>query len=211
MDMGVSGNVGSSNAGQMEWMSLADQGLRAFKRLLQEHFAEMTASENYLYEVDVDKDALWNLYLDSFPAGRRRYEDCSCCRQFIRQIGNVVVIQDAAVHTIWEVQRDDAVSQPVADALDAYITAADALDAYIKAHAVTDVYLSECKKVGTDQNRKMLLEGKARTWEHLYLELPDRFVVDNRQSAHEIKRQYRDSRNVFIRSLEEVSENAEAA
>ena len=62
-----------------------------FKEKLQSHFAEMTEGTARLYEAGVDKDELWNLYLDSFPAGtneiyrERREHDCSCCRQFIKK------------------------------------------------------------------------------------------------------------------------------
>ena len=36
---------------------------------LMENFAEMTKDATHLFEVNVDKDEMWNLYLDSFPAG----------------------------------------------------------------------------------------------------------------------------------------------
>lgn len=42
---------------------------KKFKQALQKHFNEMVFGADRLYEVDIDKDALWNLYLDSFPAG----------------------------------------------------------------------------------------------------------------------------------------------
>ena len=57
---------------------------------LMENFAEMTKDVTHLFEVNVDKDEMWNLYLDSFPAGtneiyrERREHDCSCCRHFIK-------------------------------------------------------------------------------------------------------------------------------
>ena len=40
-----------------------------FKKAIQDHFAKLSETADHVYEVEVDKDALWNLYLDSFPAG----------------------------------------------------------------------------------------------------------------------------------------------
>ena len=40
-----------------------------FRTKLQEHFASMVEGAVRLFTVDVDKDEMWNLYLDSFPAG----------------------------------------------------------------------------------------------------------------------------------------------
>lgn len=70
-----------------------------FKTKLQKHVSAMTKDANYLFEIDLDKDALWNLYLDSFPEGalpifrERRVHDCSACRHFIKSFGNVVRIR----------------------------------------------------------------------------------------------------------------------
>ena len=63
-----------------------------FKQKIQNKLYEMTMGDSQLYEVALDKDVLWNLYLDSFPEGtnkifrERREYDCSCCRQFIKNI-----------------------------------------------------------------------------------------------------------------------------
>lgn len=175
-----------------------------FKRAIQEHFARLSESAEHLYEVEVDKDELWNLYLDSFPAGtneiyrERREYDCSCCRQFIRSIGNAVFIEDAVIHTIWELTDLGSTFQPVADAL----------DGYIKSHAVTDVYVSKFAKIGTNKNHEQLSDGGVKTWVHLYLELPAKFVDTSKRSLGDLKGPFRDTKNVFKRSLEEITDDA---
>lgn len=175
-----------------------------FKKALQKRFAEITKDETHLFEVSVDKDELWNLYLDSFPAGtneiyrERREYDCSSCRHFIKAIGNAIIIKDNAVYSIWDMEIEDPTFQ----------TVADAMANYIESHAVTDVYVSHEKKIGTDKNHEQLENGKINTYEHFYLELPDKFVFDKRRSVGDIKGTFRDTRNVFKRSLDEITEES---
>lgn len=172
---------------------------KQFKKQLQDHFEEMVKDAQILFEVDIDKDEFWNLYLDSFPKGtneiyrKRRKYDCSCCRHFIKSIGNVVTIKNNHVHTLWEFQTNDTF-QPVVDAL----------DAYIKSHVVSNVYVSKVKSVGTDHNHERIDE-KINTYEHLFLTLPNKIIDKTNRSEGYIKGSYRDVRNVFKRSLDEIS------
>ena len=172
--------------------------------MLMDHFNEMVKDVNYLFEVAVDKDELWNLYLDSFPAGtneiyrERRWHDCSCCRQFIKSIGNAVVIKDNKIETIWDFKTNDTTYQPVLNAL----------SDFIKSHAVSDIYVSKFKKIGTQKNYEEMENGHIHEWTHFYVELPDRFVDKSSRSEGDIKGGYRDTRNVFKRSLDEISMDA---
>ena len=167
---------------------------------LMENFAEMTKDVTHLFEVDVDKDEMWNLYLDSFPAGtneiyrERREHDCSCCRHFIKSIGNAVVIKDNKITTIWDFETNDDTYQPVLNAL----------STYIKSHAVSDIYVSKFKKIGTMQNYEEMEDGRMHEWSHFFLELPDKFVDRSSRSEGDIKGGFRDTRNVFKRSLDEI-------
>lgn len=178
-------------------------GFLKFKKALQDHFNEMQKDVTHLFEVDVDKDELWNTYLDSFPAGtnnifrERREHDCSCCRQFIKNIGAAVTIKDKQVHTIWELELNDSTYQPVCDAL----------DAFVKAHNVTDIYTTTFPKMGTDFNFEEI-NGRSHRWDHFFLELPSKFVNKSNSSNEEIKGQFRDTRNVFKRSLDEITMDA---
>lgn len=172
-----------------------------FKKAVQDHFAELSKDAEHIYEVAVDKDVLWQLYLDSFPAGtneifrQRREFDCACCQHFIRAMGNVVFIKDCVVHTIWELSGLDEKFQAVADAL----------DAFIKSQPIMNVYVSKFSKIGTDKNHETLPDGTVRTWDHLYLELPSKFVDKSNRSIGDIQGSYRDTRNVFLRSLDEIN------
>lgn len=174
-----------------------------FKKALQNRFSKMQKDADHLYEMDVDKDILWNTYLDSFPAGtnkmfrQRREYDCSCCRQFIKNIGAVIAIKDGKIYTLWEEVTDDAVYRPVCEAL----------NTYVKAQKVKDVYISKFSKIGTDHNFEDI-DGKAHRWDHFFLELPSKYVNCSCDSNEEIKGQYRDTKNVFKRSLDEITMDA---
>lgn len=174
-----------------------------FKKALQKHFDEMQKEATHLFEVNVDKDELWNTYLDSFPVGtneifrERREHDCSCCRQFIKNIGSAVTIKDNQIHTIWELNLGDTTYQPVCDAL----------DAFVKACTVTDIYTTKFPKIGTDFNFEEI-NGKSHRWDHFFLELPSKFVNRSSRSNEEVKGQFRDTRNVFKRSLDEITMDA---
>lgn len=168
------------------------------------HFNQITKDVDNIFEVAVDKDEMWNLYLDSFPEGtngiyrERREHDCSCCRNFIKSIGNVVVIKDNKVTTIWDFDTESTTYQPVVDAL----------AVYIKSKAVTDVYKSQFAKIGALKTFENLADGTIKTWEHFYLELPDKFVNKTSRSIGDIQGSFRDTRNVFKRSLDEITEDS---
>lgn len=175
-----------------------------FKQLFQHNFANMVKDADTLFEIEVDKDEFWNLYLDSFPTGtneiyrERREFDCSCCRHFIKAIGNAVVIKGNEVHTMWEFTTGDTTWQ----------TVIDALDAYLKSKVVTNMYISKFNSVGTNRNHETLESGKVVTWDHFYLDLPKKFVDNSVRSIGDIQGSFRDTRNVFKRSLDEISEDA---
>lgn len=181
-----------------------EDNFKLFKRALQDNFTKVTKDVDKLFEVNVNKDELWNLYLDSFPEGtneiyrERREYDCSCCGQFIKTLGNVVIIKDNKLSTIWDFDTNSTTFQPVVNAL----------SKYVKSKAITDVYVSKMKKIGTDKNFERLANGEVITWEHFYLELPNKFVDTSVRSEGDIKGGYRDTRNVFKRSLDEITQES---
>lgn len=179
---------------------------KEFKHIFQRNFSEMVNSADRLFEVEVNKDELWNLYLNSFPAGTnpiyrvRTEHDCSCCKHFIRAIGAMVVIRGYQIRTIWDFDTGDTTYQPVIDAL----------NAYIKSKAVSGVYISKESKIGTDKNPEVLPDGKVITYEHFYAELPASHVYRGRESKGDVQNEYRTNKEVFKRSLDEITDEAVA-
>ena len=150
-----------------------------FKALVKNHFDAMVKDATSMFWTDVDKDVLWETYLSSFPAGtnnifRERTEyDCSACRHFIKSIGAAVVIRDNQIHSIWELDCDDATYGPVCKAL----------DAYVKSRPVVDAFFSVTKKVGVEKTLEVLNDGTSITWEHFAVDVPDRFVINPRHTS----------------------------
>ena len=173
-----------------------------FKSKIQQNINVIIGGAKCLYRTDVDKDELWNVYLDSFPAGtndifrERREHDCSSCRHFIKNFGSVVSIKDNVVHTIWENFGNDPTYGPVCEAL----------DRFVKSAPVVDAYFSTEDHVGTDKDHEHCEDGKVITWEHLYTKLPAKFVV--RYGIGDKMNQVRTAKQVFKRSLEELTDDS---
>ena len=177
---------------------------KEFRNMIAEHFKKMTEDVEKLFEVGVDKDEMWNTYLDSFPAGtneifrKRREYDCSCCRQFIKQIGNAVVIKNNKLETIWDLDIHDGKFELVAKAM----------SDFVRRHCATDAYASKFKKIGTEYNYEQYEDGTMKKWEHFQIILDDKFVDKTARSIGDIKGGFRDTKNVFKRSLDEISLDA---
>lgn len=175
-----------------------------FRKAIQNHFKEMVDGVDYLFEVEVDKDEMWNTYLDSYPEDtnliyrKRREFDCSCCRQFIKMIGNAVSIKNGKIDTVWNLNVGD----------DKFQVVADAMDDFIRSKAVINIFVSNLKKIGTEYNMEQFEDGTLKRWDHFQLTLPDRLVDKSGRSAGDIKGSFRDTKNVFKRSLDEISMDA---
>lgn len=177
---------------------------KKFKLALQNNFESMSKDVKHLFEVDVDKEQMWSLYLDSFPEGtneifnERREYDCSCCRHFLKSIGNAVKIEDGEVTTIWDFETNSTTFKPVTEAL----------SSYLKSRPINDVWVNKFDSLGTNTNREVSENGKVIEWNHLYLKMPKTLVNKSVKSEAEVKGEFRSAKDVFKRSLEELTEDS---
>ena len=156
-----------------------------------------------LYETDIDKDELWEVYLSSFPEEtnkmyrKRREYDCGHCRNFIKTIGGAVTIVDGKIHTIWEIDTDDVVFQPVVDAL----------RTYVESKPIKDIWRHFTNTVGVKSTNEYTEDKQIIKWTHMYTPIPER-LLERKSDIPTAKAKVRDRKNVFKRSLDEITEEA---
>lgn len=175
---------------------------KIIRNALEDNFKKMCEENENLFEVELNKDVLWETYLNTIPAKdnkiyrTRREFDCSCCRHFIKGIGNVVAIKDNKMVSIWDFETSD----------DTWNTVLEAMSKFVKKHKVTDVYVSKFNSVGTKYNMDKTEDGNPIKWEHFYLDIPSKFVYNNRyDTIDSVRGEKRANRNVFKRSLDELT------
>lgn len=174
---------------------------QVFKNAVAAKFKRMSARP--LFRTGADKDDLWSCYLSSFPEGsnpmyRERTEhDCSCCKSFIRQMGNVVGIDGGKLVSIWDVSLPN---EPE------YQVVADALSILAKSHPVVDLFLHPERTAGTDKNFEEQASGTV-TWHHFFVNIPSDYVMSP-YNIPTILGKARSSREVFYRALSEITPSA---
>jgi hypothetical protein len=100
---------------------------KTFANIITKQFESM-CKKAPLYLVNLDKDALYEAYQTFFPQGSndifrtRQGHDCGQCKNFIRGIGPVVIInEDNTLTSVWDVDADDAVYGVVAKKMSHYV------------------------------------------------------------------------------------------
>lgn len=172
-----------------------------FKQMFQKQFDEMIKDQSKLFLTDVNKDEMWEKYLDSFPEGsnpmfREKTEyDCNCCKSFIRHYGNIVTIKNNKLISIWDVENATYPFKEVAAVM----------SEYVKSAAIANYFISKEANLGTDKNVTRKEDKSMETWEHFHYKLPKSYVTTSSDSIESLQAPYRDNKNVFKRSMDELT------
>lgn len=161
--------IGISYVSNIEALALAFDGMKGLP----------------LFYVEIDRDEIWQVYLDSFSEADRQEHNCNSCKAFLRQYGGIIAIGEEGQYiTLW-----------------AHVN--QSLHEYIIKRAITDRFYTDQKKAGTFKN----FDAKRELfWQHMYLELPASTYV--RKDVDSIKAVARDDKAVLKRSLDELTLDA---
>lgn len=174
-----------------------------FRDAVNHQFNKMSKGKN-VFTVNIENDEIYGAYLAAFPAGtnpiyRERTEhDCSCCRNFIKNLGKVVSIKsDYTLESVWDI-----------DVGGTYQVVADALAKLVREKAIVNIYRTTESCIGLEKNREMLENGSVKTWEHFYALVPTHLKVSAGRSIGDITGQFTADFEVFQRSLTEITKES---
>lgn len=165
------------------------------KTQIQDKF-KLLSTQGKLFYVEIDRDKIWELYLDGFtdPAEKQGH-NCNCCKSFLRQYAGIVSIVDNKVQSLWDLEDvDDLLAPSVKKIRD-----------YIHSLPVTNVFMNKFDKLGTEKSSDTT---RNVVWQHFYLVLPKELVNKSSESIESIQGGLRDNKNVLKRSLDELTEDS---
>lgn len=171
---------------------------KPFSQLVHDRFVMLSKNELF---VTVGGDAVWEKYLASFPEGtnpvykERTEHDCSCCKQFVRNIGNVVAVIDGKLQSVWG----------ISGAEEPYQTVADALNAFVTSQAITSLFRTSETSYGAVQTKQLLEGGAVLSWNHFYGKVDAKHYT---KAVGQKVGDYNTTVQVFERGLTELSVTA---
>ena len=140
-------------------------------------------------------------YLAAFPEGTNPVHitntehDCSCCKNFINNLGKVVVINDdLTLDSVWNVPDLPYPYDQVAATLHDLVTAAPILKPYYTAES----------RYGAQSTKQLLQDGTVKTWNHFHGEVPASYVTPDSSIAGEQHANFL----ILRRALEELAPEA---
>lgn len=176
---------------------------KAFSSAIHTQFTAMATHP--LYIVDIPGDELWTAYLAAFPEGtnpifRERTEhDCSCCKQFMRNVGAVVTINDDySLTSLWDAELGPDVDPE-------YKVVAKALSTLVKSRQISNRYLSTFAQMGAETTYEIIPAADSRAWNHFHFHLPRTHT--NREPGT-ILGALRTTKEMFERALNEITDEA---
>jgi hypothetical protein len=171
------------------------------------HNRFMALSQHELYVTAAGQD-VWDKYLASFPEGTNPIfktnteHDCSCCKQFVRNIGPVVAIIDGRMQSLWSVENLDSPYKEVAEALDAFVLSQPISDLFRPSESSYGAELTPQLVKGLGQQLDVIIP-----WSHFHGVIAQRHRSATPDKA---RGDYRTSMQVFRRGLEELKPAAVA-
>lgn len=186
--MGIGHNQTTANG--IERMS---DRFEEFSNGVHAQFNKMSEGELYV----VNPLGIYESYLAAFPTGtnpiyRERAEhDCSCCKNFIRNLGKVVSITNGVMESVWDVN----------DLPYPYDVVAAHMANLVRQQPIVGVYRSKFPTYGNASTIELTPSGTKR-WNHFHGRVSPAHLSN---SPDEVAGKINTTQQVFKRGLDEIS------
>jgi hypothetical protein len=171
------------------------QDFHLFAKAVHDQYERMAKHELY----NVTTQDIFTSYLLAFPEGtnpifRKQTEhDCSCCKNFVRNLGNVVAFIDGKRATVW----DNCESLP-----EPYNIVAQAMRSLVLQAPIDSVFRTKEHKYGADKTPEQMEDGSIHVWRHFHGKVASRFTC---LSPDEDRGKIRTNAAVLKRALDEIT------
>lgn len=154
----------------------------------------------------INNDNLIQEYLNSFPEGTNdlyrtnTQHDCSCCKHFIKNIGKVISIENGIIDSVWNVTN---LQYP-------YNIVTEKLHETVINSEIQSLFFTTQNKFGNEVTKELLSISEGLSyinWNHFYGYVDSKFIK-NKNNIGELIGSSNTLRDVFKRSLEELSINS---
>ena len=169
-----------------------------FSAHVHDQFEKMSKDE--LFVVGDNNRAFEAHYLASFPAGTNPVyktnteHDCSCCKNFLRNLGNVVSIANNDFVTVWDAAA--------AHAPYPYNVVAASMALFVRSLPITNLFRSKEVQYGAQVSRQQLEDGSVKQWNHFHGKVAKKhFTTDVDGTTG----RYRTNCSTLKRGLDELS------
>jgi len=173
----------------------------SFEIFAQQVYARFNAlSKHELFVVGNDNRIPEQVYIAAFPENANPVyktnteHHCTCCFQFLRNIGNVVAIIDGKVTTVW-----DGFVAPAP-----YDTVAAKMHEWVLSQPITNLFRTSEPSFGKQETFQKL-EDSVKKWNHFHADIAARHKVPNPDT---VTGEWRSMVEVFKRGLETLSRSA---
>jgi hypothetical protein len=176
-------------------MSESGQEYDLLVQRIVKRFAQV--EDTQLFTTSIGGEALWQTYLNSFPAADRQFHNCNACRKFIERFGSLVTIDyQGNTHPVAFDPADWEGGQALV-----YQKGLRAMHRLVQGARVTGVFYCDAHIWGTPSS---MISADGRFWAHYYLR-PHRSRVFNKttKTADQVMASKREDMKNIMTALHE--------
>lgn len=163
------------------------------KKQVQHQFKTLT-DNGVIFTTNPNRDKIWEVYLNAIPEEKRQYNNCNCCKSFMRQYGGLVGIKNNKIITLWDFELEDG----------EYSEAVKELRRFVASLPIADRFLNDFHKLGTDKN----LDREKNIIHHHFSLVAPNSVIKRKDNIPTELAKHRDMKNLFERAVNEITPDA---